>query len=78
MQLGKFGKAKAAIAISEDCFAVEFETRTAEPLAFEPRATHAGANAFPDQRPFEFANRPHYDDEGTTQRTSRVQSFAHR
>jgi len=73
---GDLAEAPAVLAIPNDSRAIQIERWTADVLAFEPGASHAGADSLNDQAALELCDRADDDDDGPTQRTTGVDLLA--
>jgi len=68
-------KALATLAVSLDSEVVEDQRISADVLAFEPGASHAGAHPLDNQIAFELGNCADDDHDGSAQRAARVDIF---
>ena len=75
MAFGDLPDALSLTAILWDSFMVQLQWLTADVLAFEPGAPHAGAHPFDDQATFEFRDGPDDDYDGPAQRAAGVDIF---
>jgi hypothetical protein len=78
MAFGDLPHALALTAVSLDGSTVELQWPTADVLAFEPSAPHAGAHPFDDQRPFQFGDGGDDHDDGLAKRSTSVDIFFER
>jgi len=75
---GDLADALALAAVILDGSIVEFQRSTADTLAFETGAPHAGAHPLDDQASFEFSDRADDDNDGPAQRAAGVDIFSER
>ena len=73
---GDLADALALAAVLLDCYIIEYQRGTADTLAFETCAPHAGAHPLNDQASFEFSDRADNDNDGPAQRASIVDVLA--
>ena len=68
--------ALATLTVLLDSSVVQYQRSSADALAFEPCAPHAGAHSFDDQRAFELSDGADDDHDGPAQRAAGVDIFA--
>ena len=66
----------ATLPIAEDFFAIDFKRPAPDMRAFETSPSHSGPDAFDDQASLEFGDGSDDDDDGSSERTARVDALA--
>jgi hypothetical protein len=64
VSFGDLAKTQATLTVLSDSEVVQYQRSSADSLAFEPRAPHAGTHPFDDQRAFQLSDGSDDDDDG--------------
>src|ERR1035441_10937391 len=78
MAFGDLPQTLAALTILLDGGAVQYQWSSADALAVEAGAPHAGADSLDDERPFQLRDGADDHDKSAAQRTARVDIFTER
>ena len=78
VSFGDLSDALATLTILLDGGAVQYQRSSADSLAVEPGAPHAGAHPLDDQRAFQLSDGTDDDDDGPAQRAAGVDVFSER
>ena len=78
MEFGELAQAHPAVTITKNRLAIDVEGLATDVPAFEFRPTHAGSDAFDDQRSFQFGDRTDDHDDGSAECSAGIDIFAER